>query len=219
MGTIHILIADDHEIVRDGLSAVLENVNDIAIDGEASNGEEVLDYCKNHAQDLPEVILMDLDMPKVNGIEACRTIKMEYPDIKVLALTMLHDKQKIRDFIRAGGNGYIFKNSGMEELLKAVRTVNQEKPFFSDEAAYTILSDTETARKSESHFADTEITKREQEVLELICREFTNPEIADKLYISVRTVDTHRRHLLQKTGARNTAGLVRYAIDHNVVEL
>ncbi len=216
MSSIRLLIADDHKIVRDGLRALLEEISDFTVTADVADGSELLEHCKNHQSDLPDIILMDVNMPEVNGIEACKIIKDTYDQVQVLALTMMQGKEHIRDMLQAGSSGYVCKNSDINELEDAIRTVYSGNYYFSDEAAYSVLKDLtsdEEAKKSNNK----ELTNREQEVLELICQEFTNPEIADKLYISVRTVDAHRRHLLQKTGARNTAGLVRYAMEHQLL--
>lgn len=215
MKNISIIIADDHQIVRDGITAMLDEYEEIRIVGEAANGPEVLELCKKDGIDL---VIMDLNMGEMGGIEATKRVKKEHPGIKVLALTMMKDDQKIRDMIQAGASGYVFKNSGVEDLLEAIETVMEGELYFSDEAVSTLVgnlnkSDAERKRESE----DSELTERELEVLKLICQEYTNKEIGDKLYISVRTVDSHRRNLLQKTGARNTAGLVRYAVEHNLL--
>lgn len=215
MKNISIIIADDHQIVRDGITAMLDEYEEIRIVGEAANGPEVLELCKKEGIDL---IIMDLNMGEMGGIETTKRVKKEHPGIKVLALTMMKDDQKIRDMIQAGASGYVFKNSGVKDLLEAIETVMEGELYFSDEAVSTLVgnlnkSDAERKRESE----DSELTEREREVLKLICQEYTNKEIGDKLYISVRTVDSHRRNLLQKTGARNTAGLVRYAVEHNLL--
>jgi DNA-binding NarL/FixJ family response regulator len=158
-------------------------------------------------------------MPVMNGIDATERIKKKQPDVKVLALTMLSEDQHIKKMIKAGASGYILKSSGKEELIKAITTIMDGKHYFSDEATQSILQELVQPSVSKNRDADeVNITDRELEVLKLIVNEFTNQEIADKLYISVRTVDTHRRNLLQKTGAKNTAGLVKYAIKNNLLE-
>jgi len=213
---IHIIIADDHEIVRDGIIAMLEEYDHIQVAGEAKSGQEVIGLCEADNDNKIDLIIMDLNMGEMGGIEATRKVKERFPYIKVLALTMMKEEEKIREMTEAGASGYIFKNSGVEELVEAIKKVMDGELYFSDEAVYNIIT-----RKNEkghnAQAAETDLTDREVEVLELICKEFTNAEIAEKLYISVRTVDAHRRNLLQKTGARNTAGLVRYAMKHDLL--
>ena len=211
MPDIKILIADDHKIVRDGIITMLEDYDEIQIIKEASSGEEAIELCD---EDI-DLVIMDLNMGEMGGIEATKKIREKYPETKVLALTMMRDDQKIREMVQAGAAGYIFKNSGIEDLVEAIETVMKGELYFSDQAVYSLVMNKQGEKKEKDH-EETDLTEREIEVLDLICREFTNPEIAEKLYISVRTVDAHRRNLLQKTGARNTAGLVRYAIKHNL---
>ncbi|MGK7391100.1 MAG: response regulator [Candidatus Cyclobacteriaceae bacterium M2_1C_046] len=213
MKAINIIIADDHQIVRDGIITMLEEYDEIKVKGEAASGEEVLELCEKDGIDL---VIMDLNMGEMGGIEATKRVKEKYPGIKILALTMMKDEQQIRDMVQAGASGYIFKNSGIEDLVEAIETVMDGELFFSDEAVYSLIMNKKEEQKKKDA-KETDLTDRELEVLELICREYTNPEIAEELYISVRTVDAHRRNLLQKTGARNTAGLVRYAMKHNLL--
>lgn len=216
MDNIRIVITDDHEIVRDGIIAMLEEYSHIKVFGEAKSGEGVLELCEADKKNKIDLIIMDLNMGEMDGIEATRQIKKRFPDIKILALTMIKDEEKIREMIEAGASGYIFKNSGVEELVEAIEKVVNGELYFSDEAVYSIIT-RKKEDKDKKKPGETDLTERELEVLGLICKEFTNAEIAEKLYISVRTVDAHRRNLLQKTGARNTAGLVRYAMKHNLL--
>lgn len=214
MANICIGIADDHEIVRDGIKLLLEDEPGFEITFEAKSGKEAVEFCKNHE---PDIVIMDITMPDMDGVEATKVIKEKQPDIKILALTMLSEDQHIRKMIKAGASGYILKSSGKEELVKAITTIHDGQHYFSEGATQSILQElvkpevTKTREAEEVH-----ITDREMEVLKLILNEFTNQEIADKLYVSVRTVDAHRRNLLQKTGAKNTAGLVKYAIKNKL---
>lgn len=217
MEPIALMIVDDHEIVRDGLIAMLEDETDITIVCEASNGEEALQKLENND---PDLILMDVDMPRMDGIEATKEIKLNYGHIKILALSMIHENQRIQEMVKAGASGYVFKNSGLEELVDAIKRVYRGKHYFNDEAMGVIMEDIFKRRKEPSQEAEspsTDLTQREIEILRLICREMTNKEIADKLNISVRTVDAHRRNLLRKTDSRNTAGLVRFAMEHELI--
>lgn len=214
MDTTKIVIADDHEIVRDGIIAMLEDYHHIEVTGQAKSGEEVLALCEDETNEI-DLIIMDLNMGEMGGIEATRRVKEQFPHIKILALTMMKDEEKIREMTRAGASGYILKNSGMEELVEAIKQVMQGEIYYSDEAVYSIITGKKEIKKDVNE--ESNLTDRELEVLELICKEYTNAEIADKLYLSVRTIDAHRRNLLQKTGARNTAGLVRYAMKHHLL--
>ena len=154
-------------------------------------------------------------MPKMDGIEATKSIKNKYPTIKILALTMVADSHKIRSMIEAGASGYILKSSNREELVTALQQIIKGQVHFSDEATKAILS--EMINPNLKQKLNVEITEREKDVLKLIIDEYTNQEIAEKLFISVRTVDAHRRNLLQKTGAKNAAGLVKFAYQNHLI--
>jgi DNA-binding NarL/FixJ family response regulator len=214
MSNIRIAIVDDHEIVRDGIKILLEDEPGIDIIFEAENGKKAVNLCSSN---VPDIVIMDITMPEMDGIEATKIIKDANSDIKILALTMLSEDQHIRRMIKAGASGYILKSSGKEELLKAIKKIMNGQHYFSDDATQAILKELVSPEvKSSRQSEQVHITDREMEVLKLIVDEFTNQEIADKLFVSVRTVDAHRRNLLQKTGAKNTAGLVKYAIKSNV---
>ncbi len=214
MANVKILLADDHKIVRDGIKLMLEPQAGIDVVDEAENGEEALAKLKDLVVD---IVVMDINMPKVDGITATKKIKEEYPDVKVLALTMSNDDLHIRQMIQAGASGYIMKSAGRKELKEAIDAIMEGKHYFSDEATESIMMDLVKGKGKSTAPDPIHITDREREILELIVQEHTNQEIAEKLYISSRTVDAHRRNLLQKTGARNTAGLVKYAFQHNLI--
>ena len=214
MANIKILLADDHKIVRDGIKLMLEPHVGIDIEAEASNGKDVLEALKTTVIDL---IIMDINMPEMDGIEATRNVKENYPEVKVLALTMSNDDLHIRQMIQAGASGYIMKSAGRSELKEAVNAIMNGKHYFSDEATNSIMMDLVKGKGKSSSHEPVHITDRELEILELIVKEYTNQEIGEKLFISPRTVDAHRRNLLQKTGARNTAGLVKFAFQHNII--
>lgn len=214
MANIKIGIVDDHKIVRDGVKVMVEDHPGFDIICEAENGKEAIEQCANQNLD---VLIMDITMPVMDGIEATRVIKENHPDIKILALTMLSEDQHIRKMIKAGASGYILKNSGKQELIKAIESIIEGKHYFSNDATQAILQELVTPDVNKvNDDDDVHITEREREVLKLIVNEFTNQEIADKLFVSVRTIDAHRRNLLQKTGAKNTAGLVKYALKNKL---
>ncbi len=214
MANVKILLADDHKIVRDGIKLMLEPQAGIDVVDEAENGEEALEKLKNEVVD---IVVMDINMPKMDGITATKKIKEEYTDVKVLALTMSNDDLHIRQMIQAGASGYIMKSAGRKELKDAIDAIMEGRHYFSDEATESIMMDLVKGKGKSTDPDPIHITDRELEILELIVQEHTNQEIAEKLYISSRTVDAHRRNLLQKTGARNTAGLVKYAFQHNLI--
>lgn len=216
MANIQIAIVDDHEIVRDGIKILLEDEPGFDIIFEAQTGKEAIKMCTSCDHDI-DLIIMDITMPEMDGIAATKIIKEKYPDIKVLALTMLSEDQHIRKMIKAGASGYILKSSGKQELIKAINTIMAGQHYFSNDATQAILQELVSPEvKRVKDEDEIHITDRELEVLQLIVNEFTNQEIADKLFVSVRTVDAHRRNLLQKTGAKNTAGLVKYALKNEL---
>ena len=207
-------MVDDHKIVRDGIKLMLEPQAGIDVIAEAEKGEDVVSMLETEAVD---VVVMDINMPGINGIATTKLVKEKYPAIKVLALTMSSDDSHIRQMVQAGASGYIMKSAGRDELTRAIHEVMDGKHYFSDQATQSIMMDL-VKNKGKSSVPDPiHITERELEVLQMIVKEHTNQEIAEKLYISPRTVDAHRRNLLQKTGARNTAGLVKYAFQHGLV--
>ncbi len=214
MANIKVLLADDHQIVRDGIKLMLEPQVGIDVVAEAENGTEIEHLISDNHID---VAIMDINMPEMDGIAATRLIKDKFPDVKVLALSMSNDDSHIRQMIQAGASGYIMKSAGRQELTKAIYEVMEGRQYFSDQATQSIMMDLVKNKGKSTSPEPIHITEREKEVLEMIVKEYTNQEIAEKLYISPRTVDAHRRNLLQKTGARNTAGLVRYAFEHGLV--
>lgn len=216
MANIQIAIVDDHQIVRDGIRILLEDEPGVEVICEAENGKEAVKLFETKDADI-DIVVMDITMPEMDGIQATKIIKDKHPDVKVLALTMLSEDQHIRKMIKAGASGYILKSSGKQELIKAINTITDGKHYFSNDATQAILQELVSPEVSSTREEqDVHITEREMEVLKLIVNEFTNQEIADKLFVSVRTVDAHRRNLLQKTGAKNTAGLVKFALKNNL---
>ena len=211
---LKVLIVDDHKILRNGLTSLLK-VSDIVSDiYELDNGKAAIDFVKKH-KDI-DVILMDIKMPDINGIEATKIILDENPDIKIIALTMHDDKNYISEMVNAGAKGYLLKNTEFDELVFAIKEVYKGDMFFSSQVT-SIITTSITARKPKTDVTLDQLTKREIQILKLIAEEYTNQEIADKLFLSPRTIDTHRRNLLIKIGARNTAGLVKFAIKHKLI--
>ena len=214
MTNIKIALADDHKIVRDGIRTMLESQPNIEVVAEVSNGNEILKKLENTQVD---IVIMDISMPEKDGIKATKNLKEKHPNVKVLALTMSNDDLHIRQMIQAGASGYIMKSAGRKDLKDAIETIMNGKHYFSDEATQSIMMDLVKGKGKSTTMDAVHITDRELEILDLIVQEYTNQEIAEKLFISSRTVDAHRRNLLQKTGARNTAGLVKYAFQHNLI--
>lgn len=207
---IRLLLADDHLLFLDGLGALFADEIDITITGKATNGREVLRLLKEHETDL---VLLDVNMPVLDGLETTVQAKALYPDLKILILTMYNTHEFISNLVKAGADGYILKNTGKEELLKAVRQVVRGENYFSTAVTTTLVSGIRSTNKTEE---EVPLSKREIEVLKLISQEFTTHEIADKLFLSAHTIDTHRKNLLSKLNVKNTAGLVRYAITKGI---
>jgi DNA-binding NarL/FixJ family response regulator len=213
---ISILIADDHKMFRDGIKALLEKEKDIQVVTEAENGLQVMERLQEKTVD---VILMDIDMGETNGLETTKLVKAKYPDVNILVLSMHGDHNYIVRMLEAGAIGYILKNAGKEEMLNAIKSVAQGDSYFSKEVSARLIEHlNRPANQSGRKDSDIPLTTREIEVLKLIAQEYSNPEIAEQLFISIRTVDTHRRNLLEKLGFKNTAGLVKYAIKKGLIE-
>jgi DNA-binding NarL/FixJ family response regulator len=219
---ISVLIVDDHKILRDGISAIFQKSNDIKIVGECEDGDAVLDFLKTKHAD---VILMDIMMPNLNGIEATKLVKSEYPKIKIVTMSMHNDVSYIHAMIESGASGYILKNTSAEEMNKAIIQIYEGKTYFASEVTQSVMNsyvqtqnNEITQTKKTNYNIDINLTHREIDVLKLIAEENTNKEIGDKLNISNRTVDTHRRNLLRKTGAKNSIGLIRFAFNLGIIE-
>lgn len=210
---IQILIVDDHQLVLDGLRLMLDNREDIKILAEAQNGQEALDYVTDHDVDL---IVMDLNMPEMDGLKACKAIKKESPETKVLILSMISDDKMVKNVVKAGADGYLLKNSGQDELIKAIKDVYSGIKVFDAKILEKMLDPAAKTAKDESMMPS--LSRREKEILRLIIEEYTTAEIAEKLFISFGTVETHRRNMLSKLGARNTAGLVAAAYQYNILD-
>ena len=208
---INILIVDDHQMFIDGIRLLLNKVKGIQILAEAHNGREAQEIIKGGGIDL---VIADINMPEMNGIELTLWIKQHHPEIKVLVLSMYNDRATVQEIINAEAEGYILKNTGKQELLNAIQKLHDNGTYYSDEIRKIIS----TAVRSGNRFEPAvELTERELEVLRLICDDKTSAEIAEALFISIHTVDTHRKHICQKTGSRTILGLVRYAIENKLI--
>jgi len=212
---ITILIADDHKVFREGIISILNEVEDITIIAEASDGREVLERLKEVK---PNIIVMDISMGDTNGIETTQLVKASYPDINVLVLSMHSERGYIVKMLEVGASGYLLKDAGKDEMIRAIRTVAEGNTYYSQKVSSAIIEHIKSPKKLNIKKEGVQLTKRETEILQLIAEEYSNPEIAEKLFISIRTVDTHRRNLLEKLGTKNTAGLVKYAIKHGISE-
>ena len=211
---IRIIIADDHEIFRKGLKVVLGRLKNVDIIGEATSGDEVIHLLEESEAD---IVLMDIEMPRMNGIEATRKISQRFPDVRVLALTMFNNDHYIQDMLDAGAKGFLLKNVTKDILDKALNSVAAGNTYYSDEL-FNFFTKKITA-ETVSSTPGFSLTKREKEILQLICDGFSNKDIAEKLSICERTVIGHKSNLLSKTGCRNTVALISYAIKNKLIQI
>ncbi|HLX12919.1 MAG TPA: response regulator transcription factor [Bacteroidota bacterium] len=218
MKKIRLIFADDHSVVRNGLRSLFKSSKDFSIVGEANDGEAAIAIASERN---PDVVILDISMPKLNGIEATKLLKQRFPAMKVLILTIHEDEAYINQMIRAGANGYILKNAEKNEILAAVRTVVNEGSFFGPDVSKMMIDKfIQRARtdKEEKVPSDQILTKREIEVLGLISQGLSNRQIADKLSLSLNTINTHRANIMQRLDIHETATLVRYALQHGFAD-
>ncbi len=210
---IKIIVADDHQMFLDGIKALLKNEKDIKVTGEALNGAEVLALLSKERAD---IVLLDVNMPEMDGIEATKQIRAKYPGVKILMLTMYNKHEFIFGLVNAGASGYILKNTGKKELVEAIHAVYEGKTYYGKEVTETILQNF-SKQPAEQKMDSAQLTDREKEVLKLIAQEYTTHEIADQLFISTNTVETHRKNLMSKLNAKNIAGLVKFALQTGLI--
>lgn len=217
MSKIKILIADDHALIRTGIATLLQSYPEFVVVGEATDGAEAVEMT---GKVQPDVVLIDLAMPKMNGIEATRQIRERFPKTRVLVLTMHENDEYIYQILKSGAGGYVLKDASREELCNAIRAVARGEKFFSPRVSEIMVESFVKRREQppvELSSTDIPLTKREKEILSLVVEGLTNQQIADKLFISPRTVDTHRTNIMQKLNLHDVASLVRYAIKHGLV--
>ncbi len=212
-GPIRVLIADDHPVVRKGLSACLSRLKDLIIVGEAGDGREALRRARELA---PDIVLMDIDMPNMNGLMATELLVKENPAIKVLVLSMHSHTDYVVRILQSGARGYVLKEASPEELLTAIATVYREETFFSPEVARVALNQFVRGGDGPPH---TQISNREREVLIAIAEGLSNKEIASRLEVGVRTIETHRERIMRKLNIHSVAGLTKYAIQKGLISL
>ena len=210
MDIVKIIIADDHIIFRKGLRTILNEIDDIKVVTEASNGHELINILKK--QDV-DVILMDINMPLMDGIEATKKVLAKYPDIKIIALTMHEEIGYFNKMIDAGADGFLLKKTTKDELERAIQRVMEDDTYFSEE----FIGNINKYSKHKSKTNDIKLSDREVEVLEFICKGYSNTEISKFLGLSSRTIDGHRSKLFEKTGAKNAPNLVMFAIKNGLI--
>jgi len=214
---INILLAEDHNIVRNGIKMLLESDKEIQVLGEAVNGVEVLKQIANKAIDL---ILVDINMPEMDGMQLLKEVKHKYPHVKVMMLSM-HDHEKyVMEAFKNGSDGYLLKNIGADELIFAVKFVNQGRKYLCAELTMSMMDNLLQSKQYLITMPDNEIdfSLRELEILQLIAEGLTNLEMSEKLFLSKRTIEGHRQSLLDKTGSKNSAALIRYGVLHGLIQ-
>lgn len=213
--TIRILITDDHQLFREGIANLLSASPQIEIVGQAENGQQAIEKAK---QLKPDIVIMDLSLPVVNGVDATRILHKEVPATKVLVLSMHADKNYIKEALEAGASGYLFKDCTYDQLIEAINTVYQGKKYLSNKITEVLIHDY-LNRDEVTPDNDQGLSERESEILRLIAEGKSTREIADSLFISVKTVGTHKQHVLEKLNLQSTAGLIKYAIKKGIVGL
>ncbi len=207
---IRVVLVEDHQIVRQGLRALLEGTDDVVVIAEADNGEEGVEIAKQHK---PDVVVMDLNLPGLNGVDATKAIRQAVPGAHVLILSMYSTEEHVRPAIRAGAEGYLLKGSGLSDLVAAIKAVSTGNAFFSPQVAKIVLDDSRRAAQGGvPERAGGDLTPRERQILKLVAEGRSSPEIAKDLNLSVKTVEGHRGRIMAKLDTKNVAGLVRHAI-------
>lgn len=211
---IKILITDDHQLVIDGIKLMLAEADDLQYVGAANSGEHALELLATTPTD---VLLLDINMPGMDGLETCRRVRAAFPSVKILMLSMLREGSLVKLLLNEGASGYLLKNAGKDEVIEAIRKVHRGERAVSSEVLDIFLQpDSQKKRLMTSPFPS--LSRREKQILQLIVDEKTTGEIAEELFISFGTVETHRRNILMKLNARNTAGLVKAAIEYNLLD-
>ena len=209
-----VIIVDDHTLFRNGLRILLNTLEDYQVVAEAANGKQFIELLE---KDVPDLVLLDINMPVMDGIEAATIAQKMYPDIKIITLSMYGEEDYYYKMVNAGVKGFVLKNSDIKEVKTALDVVYEGGSFFSSELLQNLVNSLKSSSRSKEFHA--ELSEREMEILILICQGLSNQEIGDKLFISKRTVDKHRANILEKSESKNTAQLVVYAIKNKLVEL
>jgi DNA-binding NarL/FixJ family response regulator len=213
---LHLLLVDDHQMLIEGIKTLLRGEPDLQVVAEANSGIAALEILGQQPIDMA---LLDINMPQMSGIELCAEIRRRYPHVRMLALSMFEDYSSIQAMLHAGASGYILKNTSKAELLEAVRRIAAGHTYFTPLVASTILDNAGAPPlAAPAQEAAVSLSPRELEILQLIAQEFSNQEIADKLFISERTVETHRKNLFFKTQSKSVVGLIQYAIRHELIK-
>lgn len=210
---INVILADDHQIVLDGLISILKDESDINVVGTANNGQDVIELIKNSKVD---IAILDIEMPIMDGVQLSKYINEHHPQIKVLILSMYKTQDFVKQIVSAGAKGYVLKNKGSEELVKAIRYIHDGQSYIGQEIT-DVLMDALKEKSEKKEQPKIQLTKREKDVLKLIVDGLTSIKIGKELFIAPSTVDTHRRNLIEKTGVANSKELIKFAIEKNLL--
>ncbi|MBC8320953.1 MAG: response regulator transcription factor [Bacteroidetes bacterium] len=216
MDIVRILIADDHQLILNGISDILRPIKQYKIIGRANNGKEVVEKALLL---VPDLIFMDISMPIMNGIEATQIISQKLPSIKIIGLTQHEESEYVKQMLKSGASGYLLKNSKKEEFIEAIESVMSGKRYLSKQISDQMINDIFATNPDEkSKQKEVPLTRREKEIIKKIADELSNQEIADDLFISLRTVETHRRNIMQKLKVKSVVSLIKYASQHNIID-
>ena len=213
---VRILLADDHQIMREGLKALLGKHSSIEVIAETENGIETLAIAR---QEKPDVIIMDIAMPDINGIEVTRQLKAELADIKIIALSMHSDRRFVSEILKAGASAYVLKQAAFEDLEKAIKAVMLNRTFLSADILESVVSDYVSQLSSSEYDAYRQLSDRERQVLQLLAEGNSTKETAFKLHVSVKTIESHRQNIMNKLGIRTLAGLTKFAVREGLTSL
>ncbi len=213
---LQIAIADDHAMFVDGIESILKNEKTIKVVDRCFDGHSVFQMLKRQKID---VLLLDINLPDISGIEVAKKLNTEFPEVKIIALSMYNEESIVSEILKNGALGYVLKNTGRDELIQAINTVSQGQTYFSKDVTETIMGSLlKKPNVKKSLFRAPKLSIREKQILSLIVKEYTTQEIGERLFISLKTVETHRSNLISKLNVRNTAGLVRAAIELNLLD-
>lgn len=212
---IRLGIVDDQPLFRKGLISLLKEFDEIKVVFEANNGRELLDEA---AKKQPDVILLDLEMPVMDGVESTAALKSKYPGIKILILTMHNDDAMVLHLIEKGAHGFLLKDTNIETIVEAIYSIKENGYYFNDRVSKIMVSGLVKSNKIQPSFNKVKLSAREIEVIRLLSQELKNPEIADRLFINVRTVERHRENILRKINAKNSIGIIMYAVKNHLLD-
>lgn len=215
MSAIKLFILDDHQMLVDGIKALLLNEYDFTITGEATNAAKALALIDAN---IPDIVLSDINMPEMDGISFTRQLKKNHPNVKVLALSMFGERSMISEMLDAGASGYILKNTGKNELLQALKKIADGGMFFSDEIAAEMMKTLSERGQKKEEENTIHFTSREKEIIQLIAKEYSNAQIGETLFISERTVETHRKNIFRKANTKTAVGLLKFAMEHKLID-